>query len=1739
MSKSRQEIKPTSASTQKKMERWIQELLDTGKRSNLINFKDTKVSTVQVIAPSSEDFFHSCTRGGTFEIFDPKISDVLFEEEDSEITEGDSSDPEKTENRKKERLNRQDYLDLFAGRLKKRQVLVYGQTPNPLVAVKNIAKRAKGIQEESGVDVVYLAFGFVEWNEKQESQVFFRAPLLLIHVNIITGAATEPIKLEVSDDDVVVNPSFNYLINADYKLSLPEFKDDDTLSSYCGKVTRKVRSLGWKVNQDCKLGIFSFQKINMYEDLNQNSDQIQNNENVQVLLGTAVPDRSWDGGDVYHSPNRNPLIDLHTVVDADSSQIEAIEMAKSGRSFVLQGPPGTGKSQTITNIIAECLHDRKTVLFVSEKQAALNVVYDKLKKNRLGDFCLELHSHKANKKTVIDELNRTLDIPQSNVGRYVDKEIERKQQIQSKLDNYVCALHAKRDKINKSLYELYEAFIAYKKYSGVSFTLRNISEKGEDYLNNALSLLDRYALSVPSVGQDYRRNCWYKFKNLDLSYDEQRDLETDLEKLAIAFKRLKRATNLIETKFNVPKLDFQAAYQWQHILYFAAKSEIVTPTLLTPNGVDDVRPVLTVLNELTTSTKSVLSQILADYTEDVLQLDYQEILTALKGKFKSFFSRLFKKEYKELLARVQQYRRDGAKVDYLEALKLAENLKAYLPVVQEIERIKPSINEHIDSCADNIGTSLDHINQELSGLKECLKKNTTPLGTLTKLRLSDFKKIRPGLKALAKELYSAIKPIAQNFQRIASYFEPKFLDLSDDFGLTAQRLALYVEQYDKLKSWTSFTRLKQQMEECDQLLDFVHFVIDKQISLEDITKKYQYLFYKEWINYLLYTDMELRDFSRIDQDQFVRQFAEKDRWQLEISKKQIESELSHARYDHEYRANSYSATAIRREGQKKRRQLPIRKLLSGTWDLVKVIKPCFLMSPLSVSTFLDPAIKFDTVIFDEASQIFPQDALGAIYRGKQVIVVGDSKQMPPSNFFTSSAVLDTEDDTWDDVVDFESILDICGAAFRTKLLAWHYRSRYEQLIAFSNANFYGNRLITFPSAKIDREGIGVDYYNAGGTYNRTSQTNRAEAEYVVDLIYKHIEEYPKRSLGVVAFSIKQQELIEALLLKRREDNPRHEKFFAAERPEPFFIKNLETVQGDERDTIIFSIAYAKDVNGNFLHNFGPLNRQGGERRLNVAVTRAKHNVKLVASIRYTDIDLSRARSEGARLLRSYLDYAENGKDALHRNITVPNDDQFDSEFENEVCDFLRSKGYVIDTQVGVSKYRIDLALRAPESSDYILAIECDGATYHRARNARDRDRLRQEILENMGWKFHRVWSTDWFKNNEAAREELINAVEDALLKWRFARDNQSPETQSLEGEEEIAETDEAFSEKDRKPEPQDHEEQDENSDAVRANKTDQHVGIEPFMIPSIYRIKNDDDVNAEEEDTSQTHTSEPLPDEKIQREGTNLAESITQTTQKSLFVTEPSSFRPKEYIGTTRSQKKSEKSFLCNMRIGSEDKARIQKEVNSFGMTFQDYAIESIKRFLNGKPPIKTIGRKQKSSLDSVITCRLTATERKKVRAAARARNITVSELILGAVFGDIEASEASTSGGTRNRNRLPKYPSAPVNSKIEKVFAKNQKGQPAAFLCNMRISSIDKERIQREAMRTGKSFQDYAIEAVKNRLSNWAPAKMIRIEQPKNLDTVITCRFTETQRDMVHEAAEKEGISITKYVLGACFGDY
>ena len=582
---------------------------------------------------------------------------------------------------------------------------------------------------------------------------------------------------------------------------------------------------------------------------------------------------------------------------------------------------------------------------------------------------------------------------------------------------------------------------------------------------------------------------------------------------------------------------------------------------------------------------------------------------------------------------------------------------------------------------------------------------------------------------------------------------------------------------DMLDSWSHFSGLLSELAK-RQALPFVDGAIRHNIGTKHLAQAFQKQFYAQWIDAILSGSPALAAFHRVSQDRAVCVFSEKDKKHFEINKSKIRAILSANRPSTDLVASGSALAVLLREGAKKRKQKSIRTLFLETGELVQRLKPCFLMSPLSVSTFLAPdSMHFDVVIFDEASQIFPQDAIGAIYRAGQLIVVGDSRQMPPSNFFNASAVAEADDGD-EAVTDFESILDVCQASMKQVRLRWHYRSRCEQLIAFSNKNFYDGRLVTFPSPRADTPGQGVDYYHTDGIFDRKTHTNRKEAEFVVGLIFRNIEKYPERSLGVVAFSVAQQELIEKLLTKQRQRMPEKEYFFNNEK-EPFFVKNLETVQGDERDTIIFSVAYGRDAQGRLLHNFGPLNRQGGERRLNVAITRAKYNVQVVCAMHSTDIDLKRTSSDGVRLLREYLDFAENGTLGPVCAAKAHTFETEDTSLEQEVCDFLRARGFAVDQKIGCSGMPIDLGVRrsgmmsparmpldmeALGMTEYVLAIECDGENYRALKNARDRDRLRRENLERMGWSFYRIWSTDWFRSKMAEQERLLEAVSEAVKK---------------------------------------------------------------------------------------------------------------------------------------------------------------------------------------------------------------------------------------------------------------------------------------------------------------------------------------------------------------------------------------
>ncbi|MCQ6555456.1 DUF3320 domain-containing protein [Streptomyces sp. C10-9-1] len=521
-----------------------------------------------------------------------------------------------------------------------------------------------------------------------------------------------------------------------------------------------------------------------------------------------------------------------------------------------------------------------------------------------------------------------------------------------------------------------------------------------------------------------------------------------------------------------------------------------------------------------------------------------------------------------------------------------------------------------------------------------------------------------------------------------------------------------------------------------------------------------------WIELRLGLDARLRPLRAADRDQLVERFRDADRALVEAAHAEVIAACNARR---PRRTGVGPAAELRRQSQLKRRHKPVRRLLDETRDVVRLLKPCFMMSPLTVSQFLPPDFRFDVVIFDEASQVLPQDAVNSVYRGGALIVAGDQRQLPPTSFFSAGGDGDDDDD-WDEEAtdDFESVLDACKASgvLRGLPLRWHYRSRHENLIAFSNREFYDNTMVTFPGAHEQSPDLGVVFFKADGVYDRGGRSdNPGEAAAVARRVIHHFATRPGLSLGVVALSKAQAEAIEEAVQKARTDRPDLDRFFTDDRLDGFFVKNLETVQGDERDVVILSVGYGPDHRGRLLSAFGPINREGGWRRLNVAVTRARRRTEVVASFHGSELADSTNRS--VQHLKRYLQYAEHGPGILETAASDPNAAP-ESPFEEEVLGVLRDWGYSVQPQVGVAGFRVDMAVRHPAApGSYALGIECDGAMYHSSRAARDRDRLREAVLRDLGWELHRIWGTDWYRNRRDATARLRAAVEEACARDPF------------------------------------------------------------------------------------------------------------------------------------------------------------------------------------------------------------------------------------------------------------------------------------------------------------------------------------------------------------------------------------
>nr|WP_294785813.1 DUF3320 domain-containing protein [uncultured Flavobacterium sp.] len=1083
-----------------------------------------------------------------------------------------------------------------------------------------------------------------------------------------------------------------------------------------------------------------------------------NHNILQSLFDTGFNEPQPSIGEEHHLDNDTNADELMQVVDADSSQVIAMLAVHEGRNMVIQGPPGTGKSQTITNLIANAVGNGKKVLFVAEKMAALEVVKRRLDSVNLGEACLELHSHKANKRELHNELKRILDLGRPTMTR-LEEEIRFLHPMINELNQYCTSVNSEISKSGYSAQEVMGNLLKItthnKDYKFPKIQVENISVWDSIKIKEVEQLAEKIQVRLEKIGQPEN----LLFYGTDIKIFLPIDEETSKELLEIVIKDTNEVITLITSISNYVEINPSTEIDDVKLLLKTIKTASENPGLTSMNITDsawlnneaDIAELLETgirLEELHTQYDNLVIPEAWDY--DLLEI--RQNLIVHGSKWYKFLIGDYKNSVKKLsaLLTIPVPSDLNTKLEYVNALMEGKRLTASLlslePLAQKLfdiryqkkrtdwKTVKKAVQYlqevHLliqDDIISNTFLSFLSKNQESSvagdfliNLENALKKQNISLKSLLgKLDLKDNQILNTSL--------------AKQQSLIKNWFE----------------------NLPEIHQAVSWNVMKEEIERngADYLIRAVYNWPDAVLHLKTAVQK---TWYEHLIEQAMTNSVELRKFERSSHEEVIEKFKRLDVLNQFYNRAKVA--LKHWESLPKQEGGG-QINVLKSEFNRKARHMPIRKLMQEAGLAIQAIKPVIMMSPMSIANFLPPnSIDFDLVIFDEASQVRPVDALGAILRGRQIVVVGDTKQMPPTSFFDKLNT-DTEDEE-NVTADMQSILGMCDAqGAPQRMLRWHYRSRHESLINLSNQEFYENKLIIFPSPG-SKSKMGLAFNHLPDTYydKGKTRTNPKEAEKVADAIINHAINNPKLSLGVVAFSTAQMQAIQNALEVKRRKNPEVESFFRSHPTEPLFIKNLENVQGDERDVIFISIGYGRTEDGKVPMSFGPLNNEGGERRLNVLITRAKSRCEVFTNITASDMNPGPNAKFGIRALKSFLYYAQHGKFESDKEeiITKP------QPFEEIITQSLRDNGYIVREKVGSAGFYIDLAIVDNDNPGrYILGICCDGKSYETAKSARDRDRLRTIVLEGMGWKLFNVWSTDWFRNPQRELRLLIETIENA------------------------------------------------------------------------------------------------------------------------------------------------------------------------------------------------------------------------------------------------------------------------------------------------------------------------------------------------------------------------------------------
>jgi very-short-patch-repair endonuclease len=1252
----------------------------------------------------------------------------------------------------------------------------------------DLYRKARTDLEEGGANTLYLALGFLKWKKSASEEKVYRAPLILVPVRLERKSALSGVTMIAHEDEPRFNLTLLELLRQDFELTIPgvegDLPKDDSGIDVAG-IWRTVRAavrdiVGFEVVPDVALGTFSFAKYLMWKDLVDRADRLKESPLVRHLIdrdGSVAVDK----GPFPRADEMDAKVDsasLFTPLPADSSQLVAVVASAEGRDFVLDGPPGTGKSQTIANMIAHNLALGRRVLFVAEKRAALDVVHRRLADKGMAPFCLELHSAKATKSAVLKQLDSAWTARDELTAEEWEREAVEMQRLRDDLNAIVALLHRPDPSgwtihraIGRTVRDANEATPVFTFPATISHSVDEMARFRD--IARRLGIARNAVADLPAALDGVARTEWSN------AWQEQivacaGKVPAVLDGVDAAKADFLAATRLPLIGDDSERLRAMLAFgetclaTHGHDLRFAFAPDMADRVAAAREAVS--------LIERYRQEEAALSATYAPEAERRIDIEaLQAAWTEASGRF-WLLATLAQRKVRRALAQ------GGGATGAVEPEADLPRLSAMRDLLSRIDGRAPKASG-IPGWA-GLASDGERIEAAIAGaerLRAAIAAEANSPDSLIELR-----RATAALVVEANDLLAGDGAIAGSVERLRRALQA----LDDDVGQFAmlsgseahsdlaklrERAAAVTANARRLHDWTAWRRVRDEAVQAE-LSPLVEALETGRVSPEDSSATFETA-YARWFAFTR-IDQEplLTQFVAGEQEDRIKRFRALDEKMGELSTRYIRAKLCGLIPDKNDVGKRDGYGTLKHQLQLQRPSKPIRKLAAEMGDAFTRLAPCMLMSPLSIAQYLPPdQALFDLVIFDEASQITPWDAIGAMARGKQVVIAGDPRQMPPSNDFArGSGTATTDDDT---AQDMESILDECLAAgVPSHSLDWHYRSRHESLISFSNTRYYDSKLVTFPAPEVRPSA--VTWRRVLGVYTNGVRTNPVEAQAIVAEAVLRLrdpgfvdEKGEPLSLGIITMNAEQMKLIEDLLDKARRAHPAIEPHFDTEnRLEPVCVRNLETVQGDERDVILLGTNFGptEPAGKTMSMAFGKLNASGGWRRLNVAVTRARREMTVFTSFDPGMIDLTRTAADGVRDLKTFIEFADRGPRAL-AEATRGSLGGADSPFEEAVTMALRRRGWTVVPQVGVSKFRIDLGVVHPDRpGDYLVGVECDGASYHSAATARDRDKVRAAILESLGWKLVRIWSTDWWIDKERAADRLHAEIEACLAADRAA-----------------------------------------------------------------------------------------------------------------------------------------------------------------------------------------------------------------------------------------------------------------------------------------------------------------------------------------------------------------------------------